>query len=141
MNNYNDACTEVYTILSCLDEIEYKKIPSEIIEAIKLNQNKDYNYQVEDIELKYQQMMPETKAILFNLFRDYLSTPQQKEKIINMQAEERRKNEIKKQEIYNKNIFEEKQHIDINKKQTQVIKYEKNILKKIFNKIKSFFSR
>lgn len=37
MNNYNDACTEVYTILSCLDEIEYKKIPSEIIEAIKLN--------------------------------------------------------------------------------------------------------
>lgn len=141
MNNYNDACTEVYTILSCLDEIEYKKIPSEIIEAIKLNQNKDYNYQVEDIELKYQQMMPETKAILFNLFRDYLSTPQQKEKIINIQAEERRKNEIKKQEIYNKNIFEEKQHIDINKKQTQVIKYEKNILKKIFNKIKSFFSR
>lgn len=141
MNNYNDACTEVYTILSCLDEIEYKKIPSEIIEAIKLNQNKDYNYQVEDIELKYQQMLPETKAILFNLFRDYLSTPQQKEKIINMQAEERRKNEIKKQEIYNKNIFEEKQHIDINKKQTQVIKYEKNILKKIFNKIKSFFSR
>lgn len=86
-------------------------------------------------------MLPETKAILFNLFRDYLSTPQQKEKIINMQAEERRKNEIKKQEIYNKNIFEEKQHIDINKKQTQVIKYEKNILKKIFNKIKSFFSR
>lgn len=141
MNNYNNACTEVCAILECLDEIEYAKIPFEIIEAIKLNQNKNYNYEVEDVELKYQKMLPETKAILFNLFRDYLSTSEQKEKIIKMQSEERRKNEIKKQQIYNKNIFEDRQLTDSKEKQIQIIKCEENILKKIFNKIKSFFSR
>ena len=137
MNNYSNACTEVCAILECLDKSEYAKIPSEIIEAIKLNQNKDYNYEVEDVELKHQKMLPETKAILFNLFRDYLATSEQKEKIIRMQAEERRKNEIEKQQIYNKNMFEDRKQ----KKQIQVIKYEANIFKKIIDKVRNFFRR
>ena len=101
------------------------------------NRNKDYSYEVEDVELRYQKMLPETKAILFNLFRDYLATSEQKEKIIKMQTEERKKHEIEKQKIYNKNIFEDRQH----EKQNQVIRYEKNIFKKIINKVREFFSR
>ena len=137
MNSYNNAYTEVCAILECLDEIEYAKIPSEIIEAMQSNRNKDYIYEVEDVELRYQKMLPETKAILFNLFRDYLATSEQKEKIIKMQTEERKKHEIEKQKIYNKNIFEDRQH----EKQNQVIRYEKNIFKKIINKVREFFSR
>lgn len=137
MNSYNNAYTEVCAILECLDEIEYAKIPSEIIEAMQSNRNKDYSYEVEDVELRYQKMSPETKAILFNLFRDYLATSEQKEKIIKMQTEERKKHEIEKQKIYNKNIFEDRQH----EKQNQVIRYEKNIFKKIINKVREFFSR
>lgn len=137
MNSYNNAYTEVCAILECLDEIEYAKIPSEIIEAMQSNRNKDYSYEVEDVELRYQKMLPETKAILFNLFRDYLATSEQKEKIIKMQTEERKKHEIEKQKIYNKNIFEDRQH----EKQNQVIRYEKNIFKKIINKVREFFSR
>ena len=137
MNSYNNAYTEVCAILECLDEIEYAKIPSEIIEAMQSNRNKDYSYEVEDVELRYQKMLPETKAILFNLFRDYLATSEQKEKIIKMQTEERKKHEIEKQKIYNKNIFEDRQH----EKQNQVIRYEKNIFKKIINNVREFFSR
>lgn len=137
MNSYNNVYTEVCAILECLDEIEYAKIPSEIIEAMQSNRNKDYSYEVEDVELRYQKMLPETKAILFNLFRDYLATSEQKEKIIKMQTEERKKHEIEKQKIYNKNIFEDRQH----EKQNQVIRYEKNIFKKIINKVREFFSR
>lgn len=137
MNSYNNAYTEVCAILECLDEIEYAKIPSEIIEAMQLKRNKDYNYEVEDVELRYQKMLPETKAILFNLFRDYLATSEQKEKIIKMQTEERKKHEIEKQKIYNKNIFGDRQH----EKQIQVIRYEENIFKKIINKVREFFSR
>ena len=63
--------------------------------------NKEYEYKIkEELELKEQPMLPETKAILFNLFRDYLATPKQKEKIIKMQNDERQKNELKKQKQY-----------------------------------------
>ena len=41
-------------------------------------------------------MLPETKDILFNIFRDYLAMPEQKEKNIRIQKEERR---IKKTKI------------------------------------------
>ena len=101
MNNRKNAYKEVYTILQELNEEEYNKIPPEIIEAISANMNE---------ELKDHQMLPETKAILFNLFRDYLATPEQKEKIIRMQNEERQKNEIKKQKQYNTDVFERKPH-------------------------------
>lgn len=73
MNNRKNAYTEVYTILQELNEEEYNKIPLEIIEAIKVNRNEEYEYELdEELELKEQQMLPQTKAILFNLFRDYL---------------------------------------------------------------------
>ena len=99
MNNRKNAYKEVYTILQELNEEEYNKSPPEIIEAIRANMNEEYDYELdEELELKDQQMIPETKAILFNLFRDYLATPEQKEKIIRMQNEERQKIEIKKQQ-------------------------------------------
>ena len=43
MNNRKNAYTEVYTILQELDEEEYNKIPSEIIEAIRTNMNEEYD--------------------------------------------------------------------------------------------------
>ena len=102
MTKYKNAYTEVYAIIEQLNEEEYNKIPPQVIKAIEENRNTEYEFELEeDIELKDQELLPETKAILFNLFRDYLSTPEQKEKIIKMQAEERLRNEQKKQEQYN----------------------------------------
>lgn len=98
---YNKAFTEVYTILQYLDEEELEKIPNEILDVIKENRDKEYTYEMNaDLDLKEQRMLPETKALLFNLFRDYLSLPEQKEKIIRMQKEERIKNEEKKKIKY-----------------------------------------
>lgn len=106
MSNRKNAYTEVYTILEDLNEEEYNKIPPEIIKAIRINRNVEYNYELDDeLELKEQPMLPETKAILFNLFRDYLATEEQKEKIIKMQEEERKKNELKKKQQYNTDVF------------------------------------
>ena len=91
-SRYRNAYKEVYIILSYLDEDDYNKIPLEVIDAIENNMNEEYEYYMnEDIDLSNQQMLPETKATLFNLFRDYLSTPEQKEKIIRMQREDRLK--------------------------------------------------
>ena len=143
MSNRENAYTEVYTILQELNEEEYKKIPPEVVEAIKENRNKEYEYELDDeLELKEQPMLPETKAILFNIFRDYLATPEQKAKVIRMQNEARQKNELKKQQMYNTNVFVNKlkENQTVNNNETmQIVKYKESIFKKILNKIKSFF--
>ena len=141
MTKYKNAYTEVYEIIKQLDEEEYNKIPSEVIKAIEENRNTEYEFDLdEDIELKDQELLPETKAILFNLFRDYLSTPEQKEKIIKMQVEERRKNEQNKSKQYNLDIFANKpKNRDIREEHIELIEYKENIFKRILNKIRQFF--
>ena len=94
MKDYSNALVEVDTILGHLNKEEFLKIPPIVINAIRQNKNSNYEFYFDNnVELKNQNMLPETKAILFNIFRDYLSTPEQKAKIIKLQAEERRKNE------------------------------------------------
>lgn len=141
--NYKNAFKEVYVILDSLVEEDYKKIPPELIEIIYRNMNQDYKYELdEEQELSTQKMLPETKAILFNIFRDYLSTEEQKQKIIRMQKEERQKNELKKREQYNTDVFANKEQTnnpEIQKEQVSLIKYKENIFKKIINKIKNIF--
>ena len=143
MSNRKNAYAEVYTILQELNEEEYNKIPPEVIKTIEANRNEEYEYELDDeLDLKDQPMLPETKAILFNLFRDYLATPEQKAKIIRMQNEARQKNELKKQQMYNTDIFanKPKKNLAENSNETmQIVEYKESIFKRILNKIKSFF--
>ncbi len=143
MSNRKNAYAEVYTILQELNEEEYNKISPEVIKTIEANRNEEYEYELDDeLELKDQPMLSETKAILFNLFRDYLATPEQKAKIIRMQNEARQKNELKKQQMYNTDVFanKPKENQSSNNNETmQIVEYKENFFKKILNKIKSFF--
>lgn len=143
MESYNNAFTEVYTILEDLNKEEYNKIPSEIIVALDENRNKQYLFKLNnELELKDHTLLPETKAILFNLFRDYLATPEQKEKIIRMQNEERRKNELSKQQNYAIDVFSNRKNDVVDTKDEvqhmEIVEYKENIFKKIFNKVKKF---
>lgn len=144
MNNYGDAFAEVYEIISYLNNEEYNKIPKEVINAISENRNKEYEYWLdESIPLEEQEMLPETKAILFNLFRDYLAYPWQKEKIIKMQKEERLKREEIKRKKYNPNdIFNKEVKKDINKKITEnnniLVKHKESLYDKIINFFRKF---
>ena len=151
--NYKNAFTEVYTILNYIEDEDYNKIPEDVISVIEENRNEDYEYEMnEDVDIFTQPMLPETKAILFNFFRDYWSTPDQKEKIKRMQKEERQKIEEKKKIEYGTdNIFknrnsnikssENNQNMDETiSKNTSLIEVKKeNFIVKIINKIKSFF--
>ena len=135
-NRYRDSYQEVYVILEHLDYEDYKKIPQEILNAIDNNRNKDYQYELkDDFELTKQQMMPETKATLFNLYRDYFGTPEQKEIIIKFQKAERREIEKIKSEKYHNNFTfksnnEKNTEIENNKNQSSLalIKIEKDNL-------------
>ena len=143
MSNYNNAFSEVYTILNYLDSEDYKKIPTDVINVFDKNRNKEYIYEFDvNIDLAKQEMMVETKAILYNLFRDYLCTSNQKEKILKWQEDERKKNEKEKIEKYaSKDIFENSKEIDkINTEekeniQTEMIEYKESI----FSRIRKWF--
>ena len=137
---YANAYTEVYEILSCLNEEEYEKIPQELIEVFEENRNLDYEYEVnEEQDLFKQPMLKETKAILLNIFRDYLATPEQSQKIKQWLQKDREYLENQKKEKYSSNIFENKvKEMDTEKVNTQLpieVK-KKSIFQIIINKIK-----
>ena len=144
MNNNRKEYTEVLEILDYLEEDEYKKIPPEVIEAFEKNLDENYEYEFDDEQSIASQILPGTKAILFNLFRDYLSTPEQKEKIIKMQAEERKRNELKKQQSYSTNIFENRtksnQTKEVNE-EVEITVYKESLFDKIAEWMKQLFSK
>lgn len=146
MRNYKNAYAEVYAILTYLDQEELNKIPKDVLEVIEEYRSKDYVYELNDeLDLNNQEMLPETKALLFNLFRDYLCTPRQKEKIIRMQKEERIRNEENKKQNYsNIDVFErENNHkvtdYDVIKSELPSEIKKETFLLKLLSKIKRFF--
>ena len=142
---YATAYTEVYEILSCLSEEDYSKIPEELIEVFEKNRNLDYEYEINDEQdLSKQPMLKETKAILLNIFRDYLATPEQSQKIKKWLQEDREYLEKQKQEKYNSNVFENnKQYEKINNEESKTILpieiKKQSIFYRIINKIKNIF--
>ena len=72
MKDYSNAFTEVYEILNHLEIESYNKIPADLIKSIEENRNKKYEYILdEELDLTEQPMLRETKAILFNIFRNF----------------------------------------------------------------------
>jgi len=149
--DYKNAFTEVYTILDHLEDEDYEKIPSDILDVIEENRNKDYEYEMnEEVDIFKQPMLPETKAILFNFFRDYWSTPEQNAKIKRMQREDMQKIEEKKKQEYgsyeifknnNPNKNESNTNSDkVKKENASLIEVKKeSFITRIINKIKLFF--
>ena len=83
MNNYSNAYAVVFTILSYLNKEDYNKIDTKVLQTIETCRNKEYTFNFDvSKDVQDQNYLPETRAILFNIFRDYLATPKQKEKII-----------------------------------------------------------
>ena len=151
--NYAKAFTEVYKILECLDEEEYEKIPKSFVNVIETYRNKEYVYEVnEEQDLMKQEMLPETKAILFNMYRDYLAQDDEKAKIKNLQQIALKKIEKQKEEKYSINVFDTKKEeiLENNKnseksqnlENTSLIKIKKqSFFRKILYKIKEFIHK
>lgn len=141
VTKYNNAYTEVYVIINNLAKEDYNKIPLDMINAIRENRNKNYRFAIDEhLELREQKLLPETKAILFNLFRDYLATKEQRNKILNFQHIETINLEKKKKKEYkgSNNLFtsnNKKKSIEENQKLPAVIKKE-NFVEKVINFIK-----
>lgn len=146
-NNYKKALVEVEAVLSCLNYMDYKKIPQNIIETIKVNKDENYIFEYdENLDYKDWNLMLETKAILYNLFKQYLATNEQKEYYKQKELIERNRIEKEKKQKYNvDNLFKvkslkENQQEEV-KENSELIKYKEPILKRIINKIKAIFGK
>lgn len=143
---YRKAFTEVYEIINNLEKNDYNKIPKEVVQAIEINMDEEYEYFFDEtIPLEEQEMLPETKAILFNFFRDYWATPYQKEKIINFQTNQRMKIEDEKRKKYDVDIFrKENTEKSTNEgiEDAMLVKVKKNnIIVKLISLIKNIFNK
>lgn len=144
---YKNAFTETNIILKHLNKNDYNKIPKDVIVAIENNQNENYMFKLNsDLDLSKHELLPETRALLFNIFRDYFTTDSQKERMKKHQQKERERiNEIK-QEKYPSNIFSNKQIVEDNGASQKencslVCQKRASVISKIIDKIKRILFR
>ena len=72
--NYKKAFVELEAVLKCLNYDDYNKIPKNLINEIEQNKDKEYKYEYnETLEYYKWNFMPETKALLYNIFKKFSS--------------------------------------------------------------------
>lgn len=142
---YTNAYKEVLIVISNLVKEDYEKIPKEYIKFLKENCNNEYEF-IYDTSKSFneQELLDDTKYILFGLFEKYGAAEIQKAKINAYKINYRNQLEKQKIEKYNSNdIFKNEQgkNIEENVIPTEMIVYKENIFKKLIKRIKRFFHK
>ena len=149
INNYKNALVELETIINCLDCQEYEKIPADIIKAIENNKNDNYIFEFDkNLDYKDWKLMNETKALLYNIFREYLATKEQKDYLIEAERYQMLKQEQEKINRYNSNDLFKKSNRDRNENfdntnvptQNLPKPVKQSFIQEIIKKIKNFFA-
>ena len=145
-NEYGEAAVEVLDILDNTNKADVDKIPKNFIKFLVDNASEDYKVNLDHSKLISEMNLKEkTKEILGVIYINWWCDKKDKENYTKQikELEIKRQEEIR--EKYNPNkIFENKnkikEHTVQNKKATMV-EYKESILKKIWNKILSFFNK
>lgn len=99
---YKEALSEVNIVLENTQTEILDKIPANFIKFIKENQDKNYKIELENGKsLIEQNLKKETREILALIYRDYICSPEEREKLLIAEQEEKNKIEKEKQEKYN----------------------------------------
>ena len=143
----NTACMEVFEVVKKLPEEQQKLIPKKIIDNLKKNAiNESY-------ELKYDNvgniiLSKDAESMLVYLYSEYIITSDTVREQIKKKTKQNKliKDNIKKANItinYDYNKINDNSNININEQKNNVamVKYEKNIFKKLLNKIKRIFKK
>ena len=104
------AYVEVLEIMKYIPVEDYNKIPYEIIKNMQLNMDKEYRFTVTHFnDFQKQEMLKETETILAVLFRDYWTTEENRNRILEKEKYDLKVSEEEKREKYNPdNIFKNK---------------------------------
>ncbi len=140
------AYSEVYKILSLLDEEYKERVPDKVRAFFEEERLKDYEPKInEDVPLTEQNLKRETMVLLAILNLNYwCNTPEEKQEFLDELA----KNEKEKQDVLDKynpdNLFKKQQIINDETLQTdhQLVVYkETNFITRLLNKIKQLFKK
>ncbi len=115
----NQAFTEVYDVINHMEIEMQEKIPKNFINLIKENRDLDYKLKINYKEDIKKQLLKESKIILSLIYRDYLCSKEKKEKLLQLDLEEIRREE---------KILSEKYEIDFEKR-------KKEKTEKVINKV------
>ena len=78
---YQNALSEVDYILGLTSEDIIKKIPKSLLDFIKKQKTKNYQFSInEELPLVEQQLKEETRAIISLIYRSYLCSPNENKK-------------------------------------------------------------
>ena len=135
--NYANAYKEVLVILDHLIKEDYNKIPKNYIEFLKSNCNNEYEFYYDNSKtFEEQELLDDTKYILFGLFEKFGATELQKDTIKAFKNNYYNKIENEKREKYNpdcvfKTVNNEKTTNNslIKNKETFFIKFKNFIFK------------
>ena len=145
--NYANAYKEVLVILDNLIKEDYNKIPKAYIEFLIANCNNDYEFYYDTSKtFDQQELLDDTKYILFGLFEKFGSTELQQKEIKAFKNNYYRKLDEEKKTKYNTDIFQdrnkhkqEKYKENIITNEVAMVEYKESLYRKIINKIKEIF--
>ena len=138
------ACKQVYTILSLYNqELLHLNIPEEVLDNLKNNSSKDYEYIINPETFDPNTLTEETLSLLLILFDKYFANQTQKDKInkfLNSQNYVKYDSNILFDSPKNNNNIKNLEYNNA-QKNNDLIVYESNIIKRIFQKIKLIFKK
>ena len=146
MNNTKIVYAEVDEILNLTDEKLVNKISKKVRDFIKKEKDKDYKLNIDSSKPLYEQnLLKETIALLTLIELNYwCESEEEKQEILKELSENDRKKEEGLRKKYNPdNLFKKEEKIKVEQfETTAMVEYkEKSIIRKILDKIKSFFKR
>ena len=113
--SYANAYKEVLIVLNNLIKEDYEKIPKEYIEFLETNANPDYDFKYDSSKaFNEQELLDDTKYILFGLFEKYGATEVQKLKIKAFKSNYNEKLEKEKRDKYNPDDIFKKNNLNKN---------------------------
>lgn len=144
-DRYAKALKEVYVVLENSEESIQEKISENFKIFIIYNMDKEYDPNIDFANPHWEDtIMEETQQILAIIYRDYLVTKEEREKLLEEESEEEKRIEQELREKYNPdNIFKKNKEKDkSNDNNTSMIKIEEiKWYKKFINKILSLFKK
>lgn len=131
------AYTEVVRVLNSLSDNDYRKIPEDVMLTLEKNMDTEYEYDVDlSKPLTEWKISIKAQTILAIIFRDYLATQKQKEKILNFEKTKINEFEEEKRKKYDPdNIFEKKETQKEKVEEVSLIEQKESFWKKIIKKV------
>lgn len=140
---YMDAFSEVNAILNIMPSNLFNKIPLKFRQMISEYKNNSYNPRIEEPVENFE-LKDESKIILSLIYRDFLCSDEEKERLKARDAQKLQEEEGQLREKYNPdNIFNNRktENVEAVTEPVAMVEYKESFFTRILNRIKNIFRR